>query len=90
VTHEYPPNRAFDSVSISRVSALREHGLTLRQREFLVTVMVHSGCFLERQYCEDERAARVLVFVPSFAGRMRSTNGTEISSYASAVFPAET
>jgi hypothetical protein len=52
VTHEYPPNRAFDSVSISRVSALRDHGLTLRQREFLVTVMVHSGCFLERQYCE--------------------------------------
>ena len=52
MTHEYPPNRAFDSVSISRVSALREYGLTLRQREFLVTVMVHSGCFLERQYCE--------------------------------------
>jgi hypothetical protein len=46
VTHEYPPNRAFDSVSISRVSALRDYGLTLRQREFLVTVMVHSGCFL--------------------------------------------
>jgi hypothetical protein len=52
VTHEYPPNRAFDSVSISRVSALRDYGLTQRQREFLVTVMVHSGCFLERQYCE--------------------------------------
>ena len=52
MTHEYPPNRAFDSVSISRVSALRDYGLTLRQREFLVTVMVHSGCFLERQYCE--------------------------------------
>ena len=52
MTHEYPPNRAFDSVSISRVSALREYGLTLRQREFLVAVMVHSGCFLERQYCE--------------------------------------
>ena len=50
--HAYPPNRAFDSVSISRVSALREYGLTLRQREFLVSVMVHSGCFLERQYCE--------------------------------------
>jgi hypothetical protein len=39
---------------------------------------------------QDERAARVHVFVPSFAGRMRSTNRTEISSYASAVFPAET
>ena len=32
------------------LSALRDDGLTLRQREFLVTVMVHSGCFLERQY----------------------------------------
>lgn len=42
MTHEYPPNRAFDSVSISRVSALRDYGLTQRQREFLVTVMVHS------------------------------------------------
>jgi hypothetical protein len=58
VTHEYPPNRAFDSVSISRVSALREYGLTLRQREFLVTVMVHSGCFLERQYCEFSSTVR--------------------------------
>jgi hypothetical protein len=64
VTHEYPPNRAFDSVSISRVSALREYGLTLRQREFLVTVMVHSGCFLERQYCE-------------FTGTVRGQNSRE-------------
>ena len=52
MTHEYPPNRALDSVTISRVSALRDYRLTQRQREFLVTVMVHSGCFLERQYCE--------------------------------------
>ena len=52
MTHEYPPNRAFDSVTIRRVAALRDYGLTQRQREFLVTVMVHSGCFLERQYCE--------------------------------------
>jgi hypothetical protein len=52
VSHEYPPNRALDSVGISRVFALRDYGLTQRQREFLVTAMVHSGCFLERQYCE--------------------------------------
>ena len=64
MTHEYPPNRAFDSVSISRVSALREYGLTLRQREFLVTVMVHSGCLLERQYCE-------------FTGTVRGQNSRE-------------
>ena len=64
MTHEYPPNRAFDSVSISRVSALRDFGLTQRQREFLVTVMVHSGCFLERQYCE-------------FTGTVRGQNSRE-------------
>jgi hypothetical protein len=58
VTHEYPPNRAFDSVSISRVSALRDSDLTPRQRRFLATVMVHSGCFLERQYCEFTGTAR--------------------------------
>jgi hypothetical protein len=58
VTHEYPPNRAYDSVSVSRVSALRDYALTLRQREFLVAVMVHSGCFLERQYCEFTGTAR--------------------------------
>jgi len=58
MTHEYPPNRTFDSVSVSRVCALREYGLTQRQREFLVTVMVHSGCFLERQYCAFTGTAR--------------------------------
>jgi hypothetical protein len=51
VTHEYPRNPMLDSVTESRVRALDGLGLTLRQREFLVTVMVHSGCFLERQYC---------------------------------------
>jgi hypothetical protein len=51
VTHEYPHNPRFDSVNISRVTSLGEFGFTQRQREFLVTVMVHSGCFLERQYC---------------------------------------
>jgi hypothetical protein len=64
VTHAYPPNRAFDSVSISRVSALRDGDLTPRQRSFLVTVMVHSGCFLERQYCE-------------FTGTVRGQNSRE-------------
>jgi hypothetical protein len=58
VTHEYPPSRTLDSVSVSRVSALSDYGLTLRQRQFLVTVMVHSGCFLERQYCAFTGTAR--------------------------------
>jgi hypothetical protein len=64
VTHEYPPNRTFNSVSISRVSPLRDGDLTPRQRSFLATVMVHSGCFLERQYCE-------------FTGTVRGQNSRE-------------
>jgi len=58
VKHEYPPNRTLDSVSVARVCALRAYGWTQRQREFLVTVMVHSGCFLERQYCAFTGTAR--------------------------------
>jgi hypothetical protein len=49
--HEYPRNPTLDSVSERRVNALSGFGFTERQREFLVTVMVHAGCFLERQYC---------------------------------------
>ena len=58
MTHEYPRNPTFDSVSVSRVSAFGDFGFTQRQREFLVTVMVHSGCFLERQYCRFTGTAR--------------------------------
>jgi hypothetical protein len=43
---------------VSRVSAFGDFGFTQRQREFLVTVMVHSGCFLERQYCRFTGTAR--------------------------------
>jgi hypothetical protein len=59
VTHEYPPSPTFDSVSVSRVMSLADvGGFTQRQHEFLVTVMVHSGCFLERQYCTFTGTAR--------------------------------
>ena len=58
MTHEYPHNQAFDSVRESRVSALGGFGFTPREREFLVTVMVHAGCFLERQYCAFTRTVR--------------------------------
>jgi hypothetical protein len=58
VTHEYPANEVFDSVTEARVTALSGFGFTERQREFLVTVMVHSGCFLERQYCAFTGTAR--------------------------------
>jgi hypothetical protein len=56
--HEYARNPTFDSVGASRVSALSGFGFTPRQRELLVTVMVHSGCFLERQYCTFTGTAR--------------------------------
>ncbi|MFN2444510.1 MAG: hypothetical protein ABR606_02805 [Vicinamibacterales bacterium] len=58
VMHEYPRNPTFDSVSKSRVNVLAGFGFTQRQREFLVTVMVHAGCFLERQYCAYTGTAR--------------------------------
>lgn len=58
MTHEYPSHDIYDSVTKARVHALGGFGFTQRQREFLVTVMVHSGCFLERQYCAFTRTAR--------------------------------
>jgi hypothetical protein len=58
VTHEYPVHEIYDSVTEARVNALGGFGFTERQREFLVTVMVHSGCFLERQYCAFTGTAR--------------------------------
>jgi hypothetical protein len=64
VTHEYPPHDFYDSVTRARVSALSHLGFTERQREFLVTVMVHSGCFLDRQYC-------------AFTGTVRGQNSRE-------------
>ena len=64
MTHEYPANDIYDSVTEARVNALGGFGFTERQREFLVTVMVHSGCFLERQYC-------------AFTGTVRGQNSRE-------------
>ena len=64
MTHEYPGDWAYDSVTEARVNALAGFGFTQRQREFLVTVMVHSGCFLERQYC-------------AFTGTVRGQNSRE-------------
>ena len=45
------PAEYFDSVRPARVTAVAGFGFTERQARFLVTVMVHSGVFLERQYC---------------------------------------
>ena len=51
MTREYPANVIYDSVTEARVNALRGFGFTERQPQCLVTVMLHCGCFLERQYC---------------------------------------
>ena len=67
MSHEYPPHDFYDSVTQARVNALSPFGFTERQREFLVTVMVHSGCFLERQYC-------------AFTGTVRGQNSREFMS----------
>src|SRR5690606_28700850 len=45
------PVEYLDSVQPGRVAAVAGFGFTERQARFLVTVMVHSGVFLERQYC---------------------------------------
>ena len=58
MTHEYSSNDIYDSVTEARVNALGDFVFTQRQREFLVTVMAHSGCFLERQYCAFTRTVR--------------------------------
>lgn len=58
MTHGHPSHDICDSVTEARVNALGAFGFTQRQREFLVTVMVHSGCFLERQYCAFTRTVR--------------------------------
>ena len=76
MTHEYPRTPTLDSVSISRVSALSDYALTLRQRQFLVTVMVHSGCILERQYC-------------MFTGTARGQNSREFVARNSCSFRRE-
>ena len=54
----------YDSARAVRVNALRPFGFTERQTRFLVTVMAHSGSFLERQYC-------------AFAGIARGQNSRE-------------
>jgi hypothetical protein len=44
------PREWADSVKAERVEAVREFGFTERQARFLVTVLVHSGVFIARQY----------------------------------------
>ncbi|MBW8868222.1 MAG: hypothetical protein JF610_12995 [Acidobacteria bacterium] len=40
-----------DALTVDRTQAVAAFGFTERQARFLVTVMLHSGVFVERQYC---------------------------------------
>src|SRR5688572_6990037 len=44
-------NWRFDRLAAERTQAVAAFGLTERQARFLVEVMIHSGVFVERQYC---------------------------------------
>ena len=60
-------------------------GFTHRQGEFLVTVMFHSGCCLERQYCAPTGSVRgqnspELASVSVLAGSVGADRLTEVPS----------
>jgi hypothetical protein len=44
-------NWRFDRLATERAQAIAAFGLTERQARFLAEVMIHSGVFVERQYC---------------------------------------
>src|SRR5437763_6434418 len=48
-----PPPREWniDEITVDRTQAVAAFGFTERQARFLVTVMLHSGVFVWRQYC---------------------------------------
>src|SRR5438132_2914699 len=52
MTLPLPPQRwDINQVNEERMQAVAAYGFTERQARFLVTVMTHSGVFVERQYC---------------------------------------
>lgn len=77
---EKPWTAVYDTARAVRVQALRPFGFTERQARFLITVMAHSGSFLERQYC-------------AFAGISRGQNSRAFVArlvdrgYATAITP---
>ena len=44
-------NWRFDRLASDRTQAIAAFGFTERQARFLVEVTIHSGVFVERQYC---------------------------------------
>ncbi|MDP3208986.1 MAG: hypothetical protein Q8M65_07540, partial [Rhodoglobus sp.] len=46
-----PANWNIDRLTAERSEAVTAFGLTARQARFVVEVLIHSGVFVERQYC---------------------------------------
>src|SRR2546426_11553076 len=46
-----PENWSIDRLTDERTEAVSAFGFTERQARFLVEVLIHSGVFVERQYC---------------------------------------
>ena len=47
-----PPDRwTIDIANAERLNAIASFGFTERQARFLLNVLLHSGVFVERQYC---------------------------------------
>ena len=46
-----PRSWNIEELTVDRTQAVATFGFTERQARFLVTVMLHSGVFVERQYC---------------------------------------
>ena len=46
-----PTNWNIDQLTAERTQAVSAFGFTARQARFLVEVLIHSGVFVERQYC---------------------------------------
>ena len=52
MTLPHPPDRwTIELANAERVEAIAAFGFTERQARFLLNVLLHSGVFLERQYC---------------------------------------
>ena len=46
-----PDGWTIDIANAERLNAIESFGFTERQARFLLTVLLHSGVFVERQYC---------------------------------------
>jgi hypothetical protein len=68
-----PPDRwTIDIANAERLNPIASFGFTERQARFLLNVLLHSGVFVERQYC-------------SFAGIVHGQKSTDFIKSSSSV-----